>query len=111
MCVYLKRALPRVPFYTGLRLYFADAPRVYLDFTGGRVGDWLERIISSVIVAQLGKRLVLPEAINILLDKGKASDPEGWFQLHRILPEGVVRVSVSEAEDLAAMDGMMPWQT
>eukprot|EP00929_Paragymnodinium_shiwhaense_P113653 TRINITY_DN81947_c0_g1_i1.p1 TRINITY_DN81947_c0_g1~~TRINITY_DN81947_c0_g1_i1.p1 ORF type:complete len:663 (-),score=20.39 TRINITY_DN81947_c0_g1_i1:58-2046(-) len=110
LCIYLNNALARLPFYSGVRIYFASTPDISVEIAGGdpKWLDWVERIIADVVKQQLSSRLVLPNILAIQMDR---RHEETWFQLKRVLPHGVITVHICQAEDLAAADtSLLPWQ-
>ncbi|CAK0799552.1 unnamed protein product, partial [Prorocentrum cordatum] len=114
LVIYLKRMLPRPPFFSGLRIYFADPPpSVALKLTIEALGQalspiWLENQLASAIRNALIAQLMLPRVAPILLD---INDDDAWFQVRRVLPEGVLHIRVERASGLAPppSSGLPPW--
>jgi hypothetical protein len=104
--LYFVKCLPRLPFFSGLRLYFTDRPEVSLQLEGKTFGKrinlgWLNHILSDVIQDQLERRMVIPNVIGIQFER---NDPHAWFQIRGVLPEGILTLRVLGARDLAPKD-------
>lgn len=104
--LYFVKCLPRLPFFSGMRLYFTDRPHVSLQLDGKTLGKrinlgWLNQILSDVVQDQLERRMVIPNVIGIQFER---SDPHAWFQLRRVLPHGILTLRVLGARDLAPKD-------
>eukprot|EP00929_Paragymnodinium_shiwhaense_P059560 TRINITY_DN29830_c0_g1_i2.p1 TRINITY_DN29830_c0_g1~~TRINITY_DN29830_c0_g1_i2.p1 ORF type:complete len:850 (-),score=222.00 TRINITY_DN29830_c0_g1_i2:133-2682(-) len=111
LAVYLKQILPRPPFFSGLRVYFTQQPSVALRLNVQALGQTvspavLEDLLADVIQRQLISQIVLPNIVTVLLD---SYEEEAWFQLGRVLPEGVLIVHVQQARNLAAKGWGLPF--
>ena len=107
LLVYLRPLLSRVPFLGGVEIAFENKPEISIDFTGiGSVVDipGLNDMVFSLIDNVLAKFLVLPNRFPLTWDPPSVLDPLAASQLRCPAPEGVLRVKIIRANDLAADD-------
>eukprot|EP00746_Dinoflagellata_sp_MGD_P137334 gnl/MRDRNA2_/MRDRNA2_71132_c0_seq1.p1 gnl/MRDRNA2_/MRDRNA2_71132_c0~~gnl/MRDRNA2_/MRDRNA2_71132_c0_seq1.p1 ORF type:complete len:701 (+),score=161.14 gnl/MRDRNA2_/MRDRNA2_71132_c0_seq1:93-2195(+) len=103
MVIELVLLKPAAPMFSGLRIYFANPPRLDLDIAGNlgvalSLGVIKKTILGVVEQAVCGA-VVLPNRIAVPLD------PDiNVFRIKSPRPAGILRVAVLEAKGLAAVD-------
>jgi len=104
LSVFLRPFLDKAPFIGGLEIVFTNPPEVQIDFTGlANVADMpgvhgaVRRVLNDIIA----KKLVIPHRIAVPISSDKAVDVA---RLKHPPPQGVLRLKIISAENLAAAD-------
>ncbi|CAK0836487.1 unnamed protein product [Prorocentrum cordatum] len=106
LVVYLKRQVPEPPFFEGCRVFLVDRPVIKFELRGRVLAmpvPALQYLLEQLVRREIARQLVLPMAVFPLATTEKW---EGglWYNVSRIVPDGLLFVRVLRASGLPSSD-------
>lgn len=107
LVVYLKKQVPEPPFFEGCRAFFVDRPEIKFELRGRVLAmpvPALQFLLEQLVRREIAGQLVLPNMAVFPLVEPPKWDGGLWYNVQRIVPDGLLFVRVLRASGLPASD-------
>lgn len=107
LVVYLKKQVPEPPFFQGCRLFLVDRPDITFELRGQLLAmpvPALQFCLEQLVRREIARQLVLPNMAVVPLATPEKWDGGLWFNVQRMVPDGLLFVKVLRASGLPSSD-------